>query len=167
MRKTLLLVVALAAPISFTAFGQDQVTRDSKAVRIDPKQYTIFIANLGKANGSGDSLLHLHNNSIFKIRIPVACCEKRGVPPPEIFPLFRVDGISGRVQVPNLKGDQADGHWLDPGSSVNFTVPAKYSSGHSIYLPFNYEWELDGAGPRIGLGEPEHYVIWVFGKTSL
>jgi hypothetical protein len=143
-----------------------QVSQSPKSGRIDPAKYTIYIMNHGKASDS-DSLLELHNNSIFRIRIPVACCEKRGQTVREILPLFRVDRISGTVDIPNLNEDLTDGHWLAPGDSIGFRVPARYSRAeHTVYVPFNYEWELDGLGPKSGVGEPEHYVISILGSDQ-
>ncbi len=159
--STVLIVCLLPGTGSF-----GQAWQTPKSGRMDPTKYTIYITNLGNASDRAHSLLQLHNNSIFRIRIPVACCEKRGRTTQEILPLYRVDKVSGTVDIPNLNEDVTDGHWLAPGDSVRFRVPARYArSEHTIYVPFNYEWELDGSGPRSGVGEPEHYVISVIGPT--
>jgi hypothetical protein len=132
------------------------------AVRIDPSQYTIYIS---KVDGS---VLQIHNNCRFRIRIPIACCEnKNGKASDEILPLFMVDRSSGKVLVPNLKEDIVDGHWMEPGESARFRVPGKFARApHSIYVPFQYEWEQDGHGPHYGFGEPQHYLLWIFGPSS-
>ena len=160
------MMVCLTIPgVNGRCFGEAK--QSAQANRLDPTKYTIYIVNLGKASESGDLLLQLHNNCSFRIRIPVACCEKKGEGIHEILPLFRVDKTTGKVDVPNLKKDVIDGHWLAPGESVEFRVPARYSrSEHWIYVPFDYEWEHDGYGPRSGVGEPEHYVLSVIGATT-
>jgi len=154
------IVTICLAPV--LCYGAGNEARSS--VRLGPAKYTIYIQNLGGTGDRGDVLLQLHNNCSFRIMGPIACCEKKGEPVEEILPLFSLDRVSGTVETPNLKEDVVDEHWLAPGQSAKFRVSAKYArSKRTIYVPFHYEWELDGQGARNGVGEPEHYVLFYLG----
>src|SRR6266851_1156838 len=81
----------------------------------------------------------------------------------------RMDPTKYTIYITNLGNASDRAHsllQLHNNSIVRIRVPARYArSEHTIYVPFNYEWELDGSGPRSGVGEPEHYVISVIGPT--
>ena len=162
MNSHKLAVISTICLVPVLCYGAGNEVRSS--VRLDPAKYTIYIQNLGRTGDHGDVLLQLHNNCSFRIMIPIACCEKKGELVEEILPLFSLDQVSGTVETPNLKEDVVDEHWLALGQSTKFRVSAKYArSKRTVYVPFHYEWELDGQGTRSGVGEPEHYVLFNLG----
>ena len=141
------------------SFGNGQSSKPGceGSMRLMSDHATLYLEYVRTVEKGRAYLIALHNNFKATITVATPCEECKHFPcKPEsatpFQPLYRVNGLTGTVLVPNQR-DMVCSRSIAPGESAEFAVPKKYLPHNSaIFVPFEYEWE-NGT-----LGEPQHYL---------
>lgn len=163
MRKKTFALLSLLA-VCGTAFSQ--ANRPSTNARINPAKPTIYIGV--ECQNKNTIQLRLHNNTQWAIAVstfsfyfdPHKIVTIKLSNGQTAFPLpndkeisslyYFVEKANARqdIKVPQIDySDSFNQSWIASKESILFSVPREYlQEGLQIYIPFNYEWELNDQG---------------------
>jgi hypothetical protein len=168
-----LLVLSAMASTAFTQTGDS-----SKGARLDKDRPTIYLKVECQTNNR--VRLRLYNNTRWAVSIPTFSLY---VNPKKVVTIKLIngktafalpndreissihyyvekDGDKEKIDVPRLNySDSFNPSWIAPNNSIFFTVSKEHlREGLQIYVPFNYEWEINSQG--IIYNEPRHKVFF-------
>jgi hypothetical protein len=159
-----------------TAFSQS--SDPSKSSRLDNEKPTIYIKV--ECQNKATVRLRLYNNTYWAVTIPTfslyvnpkkvatiklvngetafALPNDRDIS--SIYYYVEKDGAQENIDVPRLNyADSFNPSWIPSNDSIFFTVPKDHlREGLKVYVPFNYEWEINKQG--IIHNEPQHKVFF-------
>ncbi len=138
-------------------FAQKNNGKRSKQVRINAQQPTVYLKfkEISETRTETEYRLELHNNTNWAIEYTLIPEKTKTNDLPVLYQVEYDRNLVDR----NL-GDVFITTTLKAGQSVSFLVASKYfSKGHSIYVPYHYDWE--SANNRYCCNwEPEHRVYF-------
>jgi hypothetical protein len=165
MRPVILLLALGAISVSVVVAGQKPVDRAKRQVaRVDSGKPTVYLA-LSTAKGgaqsrdSANQLLRfeLHNNTKWTIYCYLIPAKRSHGD----FPVaYKVEEVETGRSLNRLAGDVFGQKAVSPGSFVTFrALPEHLAQGRSIYVEFNYDWEVRDNISPYGV-EPNHRVYF-------
>ena len=157
--------------------SQAPLGTQSQSPRIEAARPTIFLDV--ESQDRDQVRFRLHNNMSVAVAVRTLSFYKvgqgagslsyrnpRSVLPPDVdirtlhSYVEKDDSSSKRVRSPDVRYPHTYfDSWISPGNSIRFTVPSSWlRPGLSIYVPFQFEWEL--SEQLIFNGEPKHRVYF-------
>jgi hypothetical protein len=171
-------IFAFLLPLAMCATAFSQNRDPLKSSRLDKEKSTIYIK--AECQNKNTVRLRLYNNSPWAITIPTfslhvnpkkvvtiklingatayALPDDRDIS--SIYYYVERDGTQENINVPRLDySDSFNPSWVAINDSIFFTVPKEHlREGLQVYVPFNYEWEINRQG--VIHNEPRHKLIF-------
>lgn len=168
-----LVICFLCGPV----YSQAVTTETTKRVKVENSKPTVYVTVERKGKEKASFRLHNNTNWAISVRTVSFYFSRRGTTPlvsgGSVFTLpddKEIDTLhyyvekepmtSGRLKAPELHyPDSSSISWIASKGSILFSVPMKQlEPGLMIYVPFQYEWELNRQ--QIFNKEPEHRVYF-------